>query len=198
MNKAKEQILNVALGLFLRDSFKGVTLSQIVKKTGISKGAFFHYLESKEQLFFEILNSYFFDSMVIDYSKFSGDSLYQFSRDYLDELRKRIPSPEKKIKISLRNTNYFFLIFEGLKLFPAFRRKFSESQDVELRAWKNIAGIARKKGEISSDMTDDQIANLFISVTDAVGIRVVMENAIDKMEEEILELWDGLYHQLKA
>jgi hypothetical protein len=74
----------------------------------------------------------------------------------------------------------------------------NENQKTELAAWQSIVGIARKKGEIKSKMTDDQIAKLFIFITDGVGARLIMGNRLEDMEDEILSLWDGLYHQLKA
>lgn len=196
MKNTKEYIMETALGLFLRNSFKGVTMSQIVRKIGLSKGAFYHHFESKGQLFSEILNSYFLDSMAPDYSKFSRDTLYQFGQDYLAEVQKRIHVSENNRKFSLKDTNYFFLIFEGIKLFPGFRRRFKKQQEAEQKAWEKIVRIARKKREITSTMTDEQIARLFIFVTDGIGMRLIVENKIEKMMEEISFMWDGLYNQL--
>jgi AcrR family transcriptional regulator len=198
MKNTKEHILKIALGLFLRKSFKEVTMNEIVKKTEMSKGAFYHYFESKEQLFLEILNSYFVGSMVLDYSKLSKDSLYQFSRDYISEITQRLQISEKKQNVSLSNVNFYFLIFDGAKRFPEFRKKMRETQEIEQKAWENIVGIARKKREIMSKMTDEQIAKLFIYVTDGVGIHLIMDNKIGQMMEEVSFLWGGLYDQLKA
>ena len=55
MNETKGHILNVALKLFLQKNFKEVTMKEIVDKTGLSKGAFYHYFQSKEKLFEEII-----------------------------------------------------------------------------------------------------------------------------------------------
>jgi TetR/AcrR family transcriptional regulator, transcriptional repressor for nem operon len=198
MEQTRDHILKEASGLFLRDSFKGVTLSQLLKKTGLSKGAFYHYFESKEQLFEEILNSYFLNSMAHNYSEYSKDSLYQFGRDYLAESKAKHRRIGEGRSPSSEHENYYFLIFEGMKVFPEFRRKLMQSQEAELNAWKAIVGIARKKGEIKSNMTDDQIAKLFIFITDGVGERLIMGSKISGMVEEVKSLWDGLYQQLKA
>jgi len=55
MNEAKEHILRTSLLLFLQKSYKEVTMREIVEKTALSKGAFYHYFSSKEQLFKEIV-----------------------------------------------------------------------------------------------------------------------------------------------
>ena len=64
MNQTKEHIITVACELFLQKSFKEVTMKEIVKQTGLSKGAFYHYFESKEQLFQEVLDFFLNNVMV--------------------------------------------------------------------------------------------------------------------------------------
>ncbi|OIP04989.1 MAG: hypothetical protein AUJ97_01965 [Bacteroidetes bacterium CG2_30_32_10] len=59
MNDAREHILKTSLLLFLQKSYKDVTMSEIVEKTGFSKGAFYHYFTSKEELFKEIASNFF-------------------------------------------------------------------------------------------------------------------------------------------
>ena len=199
MNDSREHILTVALGLFLQKSFKEVTMQEIVRKTKLSKGAFYHYFKSKEQLFLEILNSYFVDSMMVDYSKCSQDSLLQFGRDLIAEMEKKIQPSDKKGKGPFNNNvNYFFLIFDGMKLFPEFRKKMLKAQEVELNTWKKIVRRARDNGEIKSEMTDEQIAKLFVYISDGVGMHLILENKIDKMKQEFVAIMDGLYNQLKA
>ncbi len=55
MNQTKEFILKTAFSLFLQKNYKAVTLKEIVDKTGLSKGAFYHYYTSKEKLFLKWL-----------------------------------------------------------------------------------------------------------------------------------------------
>src|SRR5579863_7181554 len=43
-------ILKVALQLFLQKGYKNVSYQDIVKKSGLSKGAIYHYFKSKEDL----------------------------------------------------------------------------------------------------------------------------------------------------
>jgi len=198
MKNTKDHIMYVALRLFLTNSFKGVTMHEIVKQAGVSKGAFYHYFESKEKLFWEILMFYFHDAMSFDFEKFSKESLDQFGLDYLAEVNKRHNVVSEDSIYSLVDINYYYVIFEGMKLFPEFREKLYKIQKNELAAWITIVGVAKKNGEIKSAMTDEQIAKLFVFISDGVGMRLIMGNKIDTMAEEISALWDGLYNQLKA
>ena len=74
MSETKEHILKVSFLLFLQKNFKDVTMNEIVEKTGMSKGAFYHYFKSKEELFEDIINEYYLNEWVIDYDKLNKDS----------------------------------------------------------------------------------------------------------------------------
>jgi len=199
MKNTREHILKIALGLFLSDSYKGVTLSRIVEATGMSKGAFYHYFKSKELLFEALIEAYYEDLMVVDYSSCSEESLYQFSQDTLELVNRKAKAAEEFDYNILVDRNYIFLMIEGARHFPAFLKKLAEHQAGEIRAWTRVVSIARAKGEISSPMSDEQISKLFIAVTDGVGIRIIMANgSVGAMLEEIRSIWDGIYNQLKT
>jgi len=46
----REKILNAAHSLILDNGFAGTTIDAVIKKTGVSKGAFFHHFSSKDEL----------------------------------------------------------------------------------------------------------------------------------------------------
>lgn len=52
--RLREQIIEEALSLFEKHGFHGVTVNQIVDKTGTSKGGFYHHFTSKDELLFVI------------------------------------------------------------------------------------------------------------------------------------------------
>ncbi len=55
-NETKEKILDTAFRLFVDNSYEGVTIDEIAEETCVSKGAVFHYFDSK----FELANSSIF------------------------------------------------------------------------------------------------------------------------------------------
>ena len=54
----KEQLLQTAMELMLKKGFTAVTVDEICEKTGVTKGGFFHYFESKEDLGKSVLEYY--------------------------------------------------------------------------------------------------------------------------------------------
>lgn len=51
----REQILDIALDLFIRKGFYGTSTREISKTAGISSGLMFHYFDSKEALYLALL-----------------------------------------------------------------------------------------------------------------------------------------------
>ncbi|MHB8074870.1 TetR/AcrR family transcriptional regulator [Desulfosporosinus fructosivorans] len=200
MNDTREHILNVSFNLFLRKSYKEVTMAELVEKTGMSKGAFYHYFESKEQLFLETINNSI-SSLTPDFGEFSKDSLYEFYHQYIVYFHKTLNS-FKSYGNNLDSdltVNYYWLIFDALKIFPSFQGKMLEAEQGELKAWKEIISTAKKNGEIKSKMNDEQIAKVFIYTNDGVAIRgMLMKLSNDHTSDTLLALWDGLYEELKG
>ncbi|MDR0424755.1 MAG: TetR/AcrR family transcriptional regulator, partial [Clostridiales Family XIII bacterium] len=58
MKETKEHILSIAQNLFLKKGYKNVTMKELVEKSGFTKGAFYHYFESKESLFREVVERF--------------------------------------------------------------------------------------------------------------------------------------------
>lgn len=199
MSQTKDLILNTAFVLFTQKSYKAVTLQEIVDKTGLSKGAFYHYFTSKEKLFYEVVDKFFFEAMLVDYSKFRKGSLKDFYSDYVttvqksfEELKENLILGDPKI-----NINFITLLFDAIYLFPDFRKKLLQVLNAEIKAWTKMVRIARRNGEFSSPMTDDQIARMFIYSNDGISLRLMLEGRLELMHSEMITLWNNFYNEIK-
>lgn len=198
MKNTKEHILKISFGLFLQKSFREVTMKEIVEKTGLSKGAFYHYFDSKEQIYLEILNQAFSSLIYVDYSKFNKKSLYNFYHDYIDYLNRIYDSFKNSSNGDSFDLNYYSLIFDALRLFPDFKEKMIQSSRQEFEAWKDIIHIAKEKGEIKSYMSDEEIAGIFVHTNSGIGMNNMMIGLSDITANSLALLWDSFYSQIKA
>jgi AcrR family transcriptional regulator len=73
MNITKNRIKNTAMRLFLTKGYS-VGINEIIEKAGTSKGAFYHHFKSKEDLFIETVDDFFF--AYLDDAKFSEVDKY--------------------------------------------------------------------------------------------------------------------------
>lgn len=58
-NTAKEKIIDVAWELFQEVGYENATVNDIIKKSGTSRGAFYHHFRAKEDLLFQM--AWYFD-----------------------------------------------------------------------------------------------------------------------------------------
>ena len=63
MTSTREHILFTALKLILKKGYGNITMNELVVASGLSKGAFYHYFKSKDQIYYETLEKYFFSYM---------------------------------------------------------------------------------------------------------------------------------------
>jgi Transcriptional regulator len=197
VSDTREKIVDEAFKLFLQNSYKEVAIQDIVDKVGLTKGAFYYFFKSKEQLFREIFNHFFLTIVKIDYSKYSHHSLYQFYHDvYNHYVDTRLISKDE-VRDFVSNLNYYTFIFEALRLFPDLQHEVTESQLSELKSWQDAVRNAIDSGEIKSVMSDRQIAGIFINISNGVGMQSIMEGAIQKSKEQILEYWDAFYASMR-
>lgn len=55
----KESLLKSSYNLFLSKGYNATTVDEICQSSGVSKGSFFHYFKSKEELGLEVLKWYY-------------------------------------------------------------------------------------------------------------------------------------------
>ena len=189
----------VSLKLFLQKNFKEVTMKEIVEETGLSKGAFYHYFESKEKLFYEIIEYFFSAILAYDFNLLPADSLFNFYHTYADQmnsLRFQFLNSEKDEDFI--NLNFFALLFDAFKLFPEFRSKMKLYHQKEMNAWIEIIKKARAASEINSPMTDKQIAQIFMFTSDGLTMNLTMESNTSDLDKKLASMWDNFYETLKT
>jgi AcrR family transcriptional regulator len=200
MNNTREHILQTSLLLFLKKSYRDVTMSEIVAKTGLSKGAFYHYFTSKEELFREIASA-FLSMGAVNYTLFSNDSLETFYHQYIDFLEHSLDEMSNMASTSADNSfsfNFFLILFEAVSRFPEFLKVEAEFHRKDVDAWKTVIAAVRAKGEISSPSSDVDIANLFLYCTDGVFLRFINNDQPATYRDFITQAFDTIYLNLKA
>ncbi len=65
----KKKILDSAFNVFVRNGYNDTTMSHIVKESGLSKGAIYHYYSSKKELFASLIDHWEVFSFPDFYSK---------------------------------------------------------------------------------------------------------------------------------
>ncbi|HKK41631.1 MAG TPA: TetR/AcrR family transcriptional regulator [Bacteroidales bacterium] len=203
MNTTKDFILGECLKLFLRKSFKDVTLKEIVETTRLSKGAFYHYFTSKESLFLEVIDTFFTKMIVFDFGAYSQESLFRFYHDHINDLGKMVTElTDINGSLSIREIpdfNYLYPLFDALRMIPEYHNKIQKAREYELEQWTMAIERAMASGEIKSLMAAGHLAKMFIFSGNGIGLNIIMSNRpAGDIKESFTDLWDGFYESLKS
>lgn len=196
----KEKIIQVAFNMFLQKGYKEVSLKQIVDAVGLTKGAFYHHFTGKEQLFRQIVEMFLIEGGEDVYKGLPKNNLKQFMIAYLerviafmDKMQQEVYDNNEKMGIS-----FFLLAFDGLRLFADFPEKIMKIHENERNTWIEVISNAKKNSEISTPISDKQLAKMFIGVNDGLGMHLMLEGRFDDLQGEIFTLWNAIYNLIKT
>ncbi len=192
MADSKEKILQTALKLFLINSYKEVSLRDIVNEVGLTKGAFYHYYTSKEQLFEEAVKYFYNHVIITNYRNFPDTSLKAFYEHYLNILQE----PDNFDDIE-GDMNLFIFISEASKKIPEFIKIHTTQRKKEISAWSDIIATAKKNKEIKTDIASEELAAMFLNISDGISMNraISRKNGITALND-VKRDWDNLYRLL--
>ena len=194
MTDSKKQILKTALKLFLRNSYKEVSIRDIVSELGLTKGAFYHYYASKEQLFEEAVRYFYNNAIITNYSNFPKTSLKKFYTYYLDVLQE--PDDFDEFDGGM---NFFIFISDASKRIPDFLEIHTTQRKKELWAWSKIIETAKRNREIKTNISSKELGCMFLNISDGISMnKVIGQREYSESVNEIKRDWDNLYNILKV
>jgi len=191
MNATREHIIQVAGRLFLQSNYDGVSIQDITRAVGMTKGALYHHFTSKEQLFEEVAYT-LVGSFHTDFSALPGDSLRRFYTTLVATFRSRAEANALESGINVYN-----LLWDAVRILPGFRAAMEAFNRLEHQAWTGAIQAAMDRGEIRGGLEAGKVARIFMSVPDGVSITSMLKGGPNSGYGEILALWDTLYQALK-
>ncbi len=149
MDNTKEFIIDEAFKLFLDCSYEAVSISDISKAIGFTKGALYHHFKNKEELFMSVIDKY----LVIPEINADTDtiSLYEF-------IHLSIAQTEKTIKILFGSSmiyspiNYISLFTDAFRHYPGYAESKGTFINNEIEKTQKVLENAIRNGEIKNDV----------------------------------------------
>jgi AcrR family transcriptional regulator len=169
-------------------------MKELVEKSGFTKGAFYHYFESKESLFREVVERFSSMAMVRTKPETDGLSLRRFYRADATRLAASLISQDDNEKDV--GSNYLKLIMDALLLFPDLAEQLLVFDNTQNDCWIEVIQAAKDSGEISSAMSNEHIAKMFRYSADGASMYRTLFNDTENFEDELIALWDDYYISL--
>ena len=174
-------------------------MSMLVKATGLSKGAFYHYFENKEQLFIETLDNLFFSispfnkEMVIN----PEVSFYDYMQMYIDNVKKMAAMITSYLGDEASGMGYYRLMLDVANYAPDFHKKIEQSNQNELAFWHKTVENGIVKGEIKDSLDVEVLANHFQWLQDGIALNSIFAGNPKVMYSNLEKAFDQLYHCIK-
>lgn len=172
--KRKKEILDSALDCFAEKGFQIATIDDIVKHSGISKGAIYNYFKSKEEIYLELM------------------------REQTEMSNARLIEKLRELKTAREKLNYLFEIYIALDPYEEDRRKIiivhleftlysSRSEEINkilkergrkffIQLITEIMEEGQRQGEFRKDIEPEVIANMFWSLIDGAMLHSIINN----------------------
>lgn len=192
----KDNIIHVALRLFLQRGYKYVSLVDVAAEAGITKGGIYHYFSSKEDLLYTAVH-YLFDRIEAKY-------IDVFSRN--SSLQQALYSMlvERELEVYARDLlgmeqgdyreNHASFILEVMNHFPKIHERIDRSNETVCRAIEVKLRTAMMQGEIRSNTDTQSLAVMILAMLN--GQRALGEK-LNSLEVRKL-MTENLWHLICA
>ncbi len=191
----KEIILQKSFKLFLERGYKEVSLNEILKECGVSKGAFYHHYKSKDELYVKVLDRFFFSyfsKQDVDYSS----NTVKYKIDYFIDT---FLHPYREIATLLDQKHvsaYFRFLFQAVNTFPEIRYRVNRHFYTKGYYIYQIIEIAKHNNEIAKSINSKLVARQILSTI--IGVLVLEGiNDIANIESRFKEIVDEYFKLLK-
>jgi hypothetical protein len=210
-NATREKIYEEAFRLFLTMPYELVTVREIEKGLDVTRGAIFHHMKDKRELFKEVIEKYFIKSQnlyeVLGEGFLEKDiTLLEFIDIYTSIQEKRINelfvfagidknNADKKV-ISKMECSYLGLLFNTGYYIDNYNEKMENNYRMDKNTWSFFIQKAIEKGEVKPNTNVKLYGEIFTSIhlgkafTDAFG------NGINLKETK--DLFMEIYNKIKV
>ena len=186
----RTNILRTALQLFLQKGYKNVSYQELVKKTGLSKGAIYHYFASKEELLLAVFDIFSVGSkqpaaiapeeLVKDYSS--------FKKLYIDIKMGQLNDFKAFFEAELVTYNWVLFCLEAIEANAQLRVTIREMAKLEIQFLEKCFLGLKNHGTLPNGKDPALLAQCLYYMLEGAGL--VMFLIENKKDEDFIDMYD--------
>lgn len=184
----KKNILKTAFHLFLKNGFAGVSTNEIIKEANVTKGCFYYYFKSKENLIYEVITTYLYPYLESPVKALEKQKIKQDVFESIHFCHTFMPILETE-EFSFREIQ--FLIYEGIKKYIYLQKKSCECSRKQRLLLQNLLEQGKKEGIISKKIDAQQYATTMMAIKDGMIALHILDNSIDTKEK-----WESTFQTI--
>ena len=186
----KRELFRVAFKMFILKSFDGVSIPDIEKATGFTRGTIFHYADTKLDLFRQVVEYYVLERQDIDRKIQVADdcTLRQFIDTYVKGVEQTMETLHDIIgmDVPMRDCSraYLNMTSQVSVLLPEVHKAFLNAMAKEERLWMEVIARGVENGELRNDVQPAILAKIMMSLFYG---RAFQDSLIDGMDPKLLK-----------
>lgn len=192
-------ILSTAFKLFFQKGYKSVTMSDLVKETGMSKGAFYHYFNSKEDLYnhsMEMFIDHFLNSFSMEYDeKLTLRENLKKLYDQFSPISNQLNTSSQEAADALSN---YLIFLQSLMRKEEWRHKmeaYNNNFNIEFSNW---IIIAQDRGEIYTSLDAQLLARHITSLMKGIGVLHAFVDSSEPVQVTFGKMIDQFFDLLEG
>ena len=180
----KEELFARTFTLLLTNNIGDLTLEDVEKATGFTRGAIFYYAKNKLDFFRQVIISQVLEKQDIhrkvNYTE--GMSLKDFIQAYLEGIVHTRTYYMDSVSSSLPENPthaYLLLILQIKRYYPDLGERYNTIMQDEIALWKKVLTDAAASGEITVQQDLDTVAATFQSIFYGYAFHASIDKAFD-------------------
>lgn len=166
-NNRKEHLYRAAFKLFLMKQFDAVSISDIEKESGMTRGAITYYGGDKKGLFYDVVKQFIVDTQNIENktSNTEPESLKDFIDSYVhgcQNTMNRFDYIDKSVQNA--SSAYMSLILQICRFFPDLHDMYLENRNKEMALWIRVLQHSIESREIIENINIIAVAKNFMNI----------------------------------
>ena len=198
MTNTKEHILFTAFKLIMTKGYGNVTMKELVSSSGLSKGAFYHYFTSKDQIYHNTLDKYFFsymESFNLHYNpdRSFKDNLFNIFTLFIGMAKEieRLIGPEHHM------ITYYQTILDGAIRSNEIKRKITRYYELYVDGLTDWIKRAQESNEIRNDLHPEILSKHLCSLMEGIMIVYSFQNKEKDLEKYFNEIFYQFFELIK-
>ena len=186
----KRELFRVAFKMFILKSFDGVSIPDIEKATGFTRGTIFHYADTKLDLFRQVVEYYVLERQDIERKIQVADdcTLRQFIDTYVKGVEQTMEALHEIVgmDVPMRDCSraYLNMTSQVSVLLPEVYKAFLNAMAKEEKLWMEVIGRGVENGELQNDVQPTILAKIMMSLFYG---RAFQDSLIDGMDPKLLK-----------
>ena len=182
--------------MFLYRNYEAVTINSIISSTGLTKGAIYHYYDSKEELFKTVVEKYMLETHK-DFI-FEVSSLKDFIHHMIDLVKgkmSKLIGDNEGINSGVP-INYLSLMVAAYRYYPDFAKIGKDFFHAQNMKWEMVINKAIENNEIREEIDVEATIANFMSIGSWIITNIISEGSVkyglEMFERQCWQLYNSI------